>query len=174
MLSPDKTKEIHREIARHIAELNRQFDSRLLEEAAVENGDETHVMVNVDNGRCLAAIGDADVNYADVVSGGMGMILFVRLSGGATSVIMPGFVIFQSAGAYPVRGVEDTVSGVLYRVDPEGWMDRKVMAEYFGEKRAIWPLEEGKKQVLYVDNCRGHNKTADSEESLRKIRTTVR
>jgi hypothetical protein len=46
---------------------------------------------------------------------------------------MPGFVIFQSAGAYPIKGVEETVPGVSYRVGPQGWMDRKVMAEYFGE-----------------------------------------
>jgi hypothetical protein len=70
-----------------------------LDESAVEKCDKTHVMVNMDNGCGLAAIGDSDVKYADVVSGGMGMTLFARISGGATSVIMPGFVIFQSAGA---------------------------------------------------------------------------
>jgi hypothetical protein len=102
----------------------------------------------MDDGRCLVAIGDADVKYADVVSGGIGMTLFVRLSGGATSVIMPGFVIFRSAGSYPIRGVEDTVPVVSYRAGPKGWVDRKVMAEYFGQKRAVWPLEEGKKRVL--------------------------
>jgi hypothetical protein len=75
MLSPDKTKEMPRTVARYLGELKRQFDSRLLDEAAFENGDETHVMVNMDNGRCLAAIGDADVKYADVVSGGMRMTL---------------------------------------------------------------------------------------------------
>jgi hypothetical protein len=48
---------------------------------------------------------------------------------------MPGFIIFQSAGAYLIRGVEDSVPGVSYRVGPEGWMDRKVMAKYFGEKK---------------------------------------
>jgi hypothetical protein len=71
MLSPDTTKDMHHAVARHLCELKRQFDSRLLDEAAVANGDETHVMVNMDNGRCLAAIGDADVKYADVVSCGM-------------------------------------------------------------------------------------------------------
>jgi DDE superfamily endonuclease len=174
MLSPVKTEEMHRAVARHLGDLKRQFDSRLLDEEAVKNGDETHVMVNMDNGRCLAAIGDAYVKYADVVSGRMGMTLFVRLSGGATSVIMPGFDIFQSAGDYPIRGVEDNIPGVSYRVGPKVWMDRKVMAEYFGEKRAIWPLQEAKKRILYVDNCGGHNNTTESEEALRRIRTTVR
>jgi hypothetical protein len=147
MLSPNKTKGMHRAVARHLGELKRQFDSRLLDEAATANGDETHVMDNMDNGRCLAPIGDADVKYTDVVNGGRGMTLFARLSGGATSVIIPEFVVFQSAGACPIRGVEDNVPGVSYRVGPEGWMDRKVIAEYCGEKRAIWPLEEGKKRV---------------------------
>jgi hypothetical protein len=145
-----------------------------LDRAGVENGDETHLKVNVDNGRCLAAIGDADDKYADVVSGGMGATLFVRLSGGYTCVIMPGFVNFQTAGGYPISEVEDKAPGVLYRVDPKRWMDRKVMAEYFREKRANFLLEEAKRRVLYVDNCGGHNQTKRSEEALRRIRTTVR
>jgi hypothetical protein len=75
ILSPEMTKEMHRAVARHLGELKRQLDSRLLDKAAIENGDETHVMVNMDSSRSLAAIGDADVKYADVVSGGVGMTL---------------------------------------------------------------------------------------------------
>jgi hypothetical protein len=41
---------MHRAVARHLGELKRQFDSRLLDKAAVDNGDETHVVVNMDNG----------------------------------------------------------------------------------------------------------------------------
>jgi hypothetical protein len=35
-----------------------------------ENADETHFVVNMDNGRTQGMIGDGDVKYADVVSGG--------------------------------------------------------------------------------------------------------
>jgi hypothetical protein len=62
MLSVDKTKEMHRAVARHLCELKRQFDSRLWDEAAVKDGDETHVMINMDIGRCLASIDDADLS----------------------------------------------------------------------------------------------------------------
>jgi hypothetical protein len=56
---------------------------------------------------------------------------------------MPGFVFFQSAGAYPITGVEDTVPGVSYRVGLKGWMDRKVMAECFGENE---PFDRWRKE----------------------------
>jgi hypothetical protein len=44
MLSPDKTKDMRRAVARHLGELKRQFDSPRFDQAAVENGDETHVI----------------------------------------------------------------------------------------------------------------------------------
>jgi DDE superfamily endonuclease len=53
-------------------------------------------------------------------------------------------------------------------------MDRRVMAEYLGEPRAIWPLPEAKQRIMFVDNCGGHNETADSAAALQKIRTSVR
>jgi hypothetical protein len=126
MLSPDKTEEMHHAIARHLGDLKRQFDGRLLDKATVENGDETHVTINMDNGRCLAAIGDDNVTHADVVSGEPGMTHFVRLSGGATSVIMQGFVIFQSAGDYPLE--ESRITFLVSRIELAP--DCKVMAEY--------------------------------------------
>jgi DDE superfamily endonuclease len=151
-----------------------EIESGELDENFVGNGDETHVVMNMDNGKTLAAINEKSIKYADVVSGGVGMTMFVRLSGGARSQLQPAFTVFQSAGSYPIRGVDDNVPGVAYSVGKRGWMDRRVLAEYFGESHAIWPLPAANQRVLLLDYCGGHNETADSSSALRKIRTSIR
>jgi DDE superfamily endonuclease len=102
------------------------------------------------------------------------MTMFVRLSDGARTQSLPAFMVCQSAGSYPIRGVVDNVPGVAYRVGKRGWMDRRVLAEYFGESRAIRPLPAANQRVLFLDNCGGNNETADSSSALRKIRTSIR
>jgi hypothetical protein len=81
-------------VAYHLGKLRRHSQAGHLDDLTIENGDETYFLVSAENGRCLAAIGDDDMKYAEVVSGGVGMTLFVRLSGGAKSLVMPDFVIF--------------------------------------------------------------------------------
>ena len=46
----------------------------------MENFDETHFVINMDNGRTLGFKGDTDVKYADVTSGGEAMTMVVRLN----------------------------------------------------------------------------------------------
>jgi hypothetical protein len=128
---------MEREVARHMGVLKRAFESGVLDENCVENGDETHFVINLEYGRTLGAIGETEIRYADVVSGGVGMTMFVRVSGGARAQLQPCFMVFQASGTYPIREVEDSIPGVSYRVGKKGWMDRKVMAEYFSECRSI-------------------------------------
>jgi DDE superfamily endonuclease len=173
-LSPEKTKKMERDVARYMGMLKRDFEAGVLDENCVENGDETHFVVNMDNGRTVGAIGDSEIRYADVVSGGIGITMYVRVSGGARAQLQPSFLVFQSDGTYPIRGLEDNIPGVSYRVGKKGWMDRKVMAEYFGEHRAIRPLAQGAQRILFMDNCGGHGETSDSVAALSRIRTTVR
>jgi DDE superfamily endonuclease len=163
---------MERAVSRHKGQ--REFESGELDENFVENGEETHFIMNMDNGKTLAAINEKSIKYADVVPGGVGMTMFVRLSGGSRSQSHPAFMVFQSAGSYPIRGVDDIVPGVAYRVGKRGWMDRRVLAEYSGESRAIWPLPAANQRVLFLDNCGGHNETADSSSALRKIRRSIR
>jgi DDE superfamily endonuclease len=66
------------------------------------------------------------------------------------------------------------VPGVAYRVRKRGWIDRRVLAEYSGESRAIWPLPAANQRAHFLDNSGGHNETADSSSALRKIRTSIR
>jgi hypothetical protein len=113
-----------------------EIESGELDENFVENGDETHFVLNMYSGKTLADINEKSIKYADIVSGGVGMTMFVRLSGGARSQLQPAFMVFQSAGSYPIRD-DDNVPGVAYRVGKRGWMDRRVLAEYFQESRYI-------------------------------------
>jgi hypothetical protein len=77
---------------------NSEIESGELDENFVENGDETYFVMNMDNGKTLAAINEKSA-YADVVSGGVRMKMLVRLSGGARSQLQPAFMVFQSAGS---------------------------------------------------------------------------
>ena len=45
----------------------------------MENLDETHFVVNLDNGKTLGFRGDTTVKYADVVSGRESITLVVRI-----------------------------------------------------------------------------------------------
>lgn len=61
----------------------REFNNGVLDEEDVENGDETHLLINVDNGMNLGFRGTEEVKYLDVTSGGEGMK--VRILGGKNS-----------------------------------------------------------------------------------------
>jgi hypothetical protein len=94
MLSPTRQQHIDKEIAFHLGQLAREFRASTLDENLVENIDETHCKVNLDNGKTLGFCGDNDVKYVDVVSGGMGMTLMIRLTGGPHARICNPCVIF--------------------------------------------------------------------------------
>ena len=106
MVSPARQAHINKSVAFHLGVVGREFQSGLVDENLVENCDETHFVVNMDNGKTLGFRGDNDVKYADVVSGGIGMTMMVRLTGGPGARIQSPFIIFQNAnGSYPIRGV---------------------------------------------------------------------
>jgi len=88
-----------------------------LNDDLVENVDETHFIVNMDNRRTLGLRGDDCIKYADVLSGGLGMTMVVRVSGGSNDTIHSPFMIFQNGKySYPICGCPDDVPGVSYRI----------------------------------------------------------
>ena len=66
----------------HLGVLQRGFGSGIFDENLMENVDETHFVVNLDNGRTLGFRGDTTVKYVEVVSGGESMTMVIRISGG--------------------------------------------------------------------------------------------
>ena len=67
----------------------------------------------------------------------------------------------------------DSVPGVCYRSQPNGWVDRRVFGEWLSEPRAIFALFTGKK-VLRVENCSGHIFTNETSRLFARINTSRR
>lgn len=115
MVSPTKTEFIEHFVAFHMGVLARGFQSGALDENLMENIDETHFVINMDNGRTLGFRGDIEVKYADMVARGMGMTMVVKVIGGPRGKIGTPFLIFQNLQcSYSIRGVPDDMPGVCY------------------------------------------------------------
>jgi hypothetical protein len=122
----ERMEHFEKEIAYHLGVIAREFQWGALDENLVENADETHFVINMDNGKTLGFSGENDVKYAEVVSGGMGMTMLVRLTGGPGAIICAPFMIFQNASrSCQIRGVPDNVPGVSYRTSAKGFMTQK-------------------------------------------------
>ena len=83
-VSEDMQRQLEKSVAYHLGVVSRQFEEGLLDEDMCENVDETHFIINMDNGKTLGFAGDTEVRYADVVSGGLNMTMVVRLTGMST------------------------------------------------------------------------------------------
>jgi hypothetical protein len=79
--------------------LQRGFQTGIFDENLIENIDETHFVINMDNGRTLGFWGDTIVKYVDVVSGGNSMTMVVRISGGRRSLIEAPMLIFTNGNS---------------------------------------------------------------------------
>ncbi|KAE9161312.1 hypothetical protein PF002_g31668 [Phytophthora fragariae] len=136
-VSPEKQAQIEREVAALLGELKRDFESGKLDENVIENVDETHFVIDFDNGKTLGFVAEKQIKYADVVLGGEGMTMVVRISGGPSGYIHPPMMIFTNANrSYPIRGVSDDVEGVCYRTGPKGWMDKCLFREFSSGKKS--------------------------------------
>lgn len=166
---------INKRVAYFLGSIAREIQSGTLAEEDVENADETHFQINMDDGRTLGFRGDEHVKYADVTSGGEGMTMLVRISGGPRSFLEVPFMIFKNKDrSYPIRGVPDTVPGVCYRTGPKGWIDGRVMKLWAEEKRALSRLPNNRKRVLFMDNCSSHKMNDELAEILTNINTEIR
>lgn len=76
---------------------------RDLDKNEVFNMDEAHFVVNMNNKRTLEFRGDMSIRYLDVVSGGEGMTLVIKIRGDASAHMEPPMVIFQNKNlSYPI------------------------------------------------------------------------
>lgn len=94
---------IEKQVACHLRELKRGSESCILNDDLEENLDETHFVIDYDNGKTLGYIGEEKIKYADVVSGGEGITVDDRISGGANGRIHPPMLIFMNRDRnYPI------------------------------------------------------------------------
>lgn len=81
--------------------------------------------MNMDNGGPLRFSGENDMKYADVVLGGEGMTMIVRITGRRDSKTAPPFMVFKNKNrSYPIRGSPDDIAGAAYRTEPKMWMEK--------------------------------------------------
>ncbi|KAG3112234.1 hypothetical protein PI124_g9050 [Phytophthora idaei] len=174
-VSPEKQAQIERGVAAHLGQLKRDFESGKLNENAVENIDETHFMIDFDNGKTLGFVGEKKVKYADVVSGGEGMTMVVRISGGPSGYIHPPMMIFANTNrSYTIRGVEDNVRGACYRTGPQGWMNQHIFREYLTERRAMAADPQSRRKTIFLDNCSGHLEESQCQDELNRLNAHLR
>lgn len=130
MVSPQKRIMIEKSLEFHLGVFQRGFKDGTFNEYTIENADETHFVVNFDNGKTLGFIEDNHFRYADVDSGGVPMTMTVRISGGIHSEIHPPMIIIKKInGSYPIKGVPYTVPGVCYLPSKMGCMDSEKCKE---------------------------------------------
>lgn len=174
-LRPTKTAFLEKQLAFDLVVLAGEFRSGELEEDNIENADETHFLIDVDNWSTLGFPGESEVKYAEAFSGREGMAMFVPTSGGRDAKIEALFMVFKNANkSFPIRGIPDDVPGVSYRSVPKGWMDTTVMPRCRSEVKVLKRLSHDRKRVLHVDNCSGHNSTPQLIEAVNSINTEPR
>jgi hypothetical protein len=122
--SPGKEIQIEMQATHHLDVLQRGFQTGIFDENLIENIDETHFVINMDNGRTLRFQGDTIMKYANVVFGSDSMTIVVRISGGCRSLIEAPMLIFTNRNSrYPIRGLDDNIPRVSYRTGSKSWMD---------------------------------------------------
>lgn len=130
----------------------RAFQSGEMEEDNVENADETHFAINMDNGRTLGFKGLEEVKWADVVYDRDGITIVVTLIGGIKSRIEPGFMVFKNKDRnYPIRGFLDDVNGAAYSTGPKG-MDGYCREDSVVGRARLYLLSATQPEAGYV--CR--------------------
>lgn len=173
--SPEKEQQIEMSTAFHLGILHRGFQSGDFDENLIENIDETHFSINMDNGRTLGFRGDTSVTYADVVAGGEAMTMVIRISGGRRAIIEAPMLIFTNSNSnYPIRGLEDSIPGVSYRTGPKGWMTQSIFPQFFEDPRSYQPDVHNRIKHVWVDNCTSHNITPRLADVLSQKRTVLK
>lgn len=129
----------------------------------------------MDNGCRLGFQGYEVVTWADVISGGDGINLVVRIPQGRYAQIEPGFLVFENKDRnYLIRGVTVSVPGVAYRTGPKGWMECVILPLWIREKRVLQKFSNELCRIFFVHNCSSHNWMDDLSAACPEINTEIR
>lgn len=80
------------------------------------NADDTHFIINLDNGQFLGSCGDEEVNYAVVTTIDEDVTMLVRVTGERSLILASSLTILKNESRnYPIQGVHDNVPGMVYR-----------------------------------------------------------
>ena len=173
-LSPAQVAIINKYLSYHLGRLKRSYDNSL-DESTVENFDETHIVVYMDNGRVLYFQGSNRVTYLDVANGRDCFTVCMGISGGQNARIEKPLLIFQNPnGNYPISGIQDNVDGITYRSSPKGWMTAQMFVNYFSDPNIIQPLDNNSIRTIWIDSCRIHRESMHLVDALPLSRTELK
>lgn len=151
-------------MAYHLGQVSRFHLSKEIYENDLSNFDETHFFINIYIGRKLGFAGDSEVKNADVVSGVEDISMMIRLSGGRDARIESSFIIFTNKNfSNLIRGVPYDTPGVS---GPKSWIDIVLFHQYLQDRIVIRALPNGRKLILFINNCSGHILTASAGVSM--------
>ncbi|RLN11023.1 hypothetical protein BBJ28_00022074 [Nothophytophthora sp. Chile5] len=172
----EKQLQIEQEVACHLGELKRGFEAGTIDENTTENIDKTHFVIDFDNVSTLEYSGEKKMKYADAVSGGEGMVVVVRISGGSSRYIHPPMTIFTNIhGSYPIRGVVDSVEGGCYRAGPKqgGWIG-VCFANTLQRGELWWRIGGDVRRQYFGGNCSGHLDEDEYYDGLYQLKAQLR
>lgn len=172
-LSPERIARNKKFLSHHLGVIKRMYEDGL-DPSSVENYDETHMVLDLDNGQVLDFQGKKQVSYADVSSGRDCFTVCFRISAANGGKIEKPVIIFQNPNSsYPIAGIPDNIDGVTYRSSPKGWMSQDLFANYFADPRIISHLPFDSVRKLWIDSCRVHNHTELLQSGLESCRTEL-
>ena len=124
----------------------------------MKNVNETHFVININNGHTLGFKQDTIVKYAKAISNEDSITMVIRIFQGQRSIIKTPMMIFTNTNStYLIHGLEDNIHGVCYRIEPKGWMDYALFSKFFTNSRSFQANVYGCTKVSSVDNCIGHS-----------------
>ena len=141
----------------------------------MESFDETHIVVDMDNGRILDFQDSNRVTYLDVASGRDCFTVCMRISGGQNVRIEKPLVILQNPNRnYLISGILDNVDGITYRSSPKGWMTAQMFVNYFTDPNIIQPLENNRVLTIWIYSCRIHRESMQLVDALQLSHTELK
>ncbi|KAE8962854.1 hypothetical protein PR003_g30588 [Phytophthora rubi] len=158
-VSEEKQQHIDLAIAAHLGRLKRQFDDKTIDPNQIYNMDESHFVIDLDDGKTLDFQGAEEVKYRKIVSGREGITMCVLLKGGSNSKILCPMLIFKNVNSsHPIQGLPDAVDGVCYRSTPSAFINNVTMTQWLHDVRCWGPggpfVGE---RILWMDNASGHS-----------------
>ncbi|KAG6974423.1 hypothetical protein JG688_00003080 [Phytophthora aleatoria] len=95
------------------------FDDGILDPDRQNNTDESHFIIDLDDGKMLDFRGADKVKNRSIVAGREGITMCVLLRGGSDAKVMCQMLIFKTKkSSYPIQGLLDSVAGAAYRSSP--------------------------------------------------------
>lgn len=96
------------------------FRSKQFDDNNIENDDEAHFNIKMDNWKAIVFSGETKARYAEMVSGKEGIENLVRISGGKEVKVKFFFMLFKNGKhGYRIRYIPDEITNLPYRNGPK-------------------------------------------------------